>query len=325
MNAMRRGLVVVAVVLAALVPAAALADGDPASDVLPTQNVFTPYPTPPGAQALAASVLKVFESGHRVKVAVIASRRDLGSIPSLFGKANAYARFLGIEIGSFYSGPLLIVMPSGFGIFDQHHSTSAEAAVLGKLKVDGSSPASLVASAAAAVDRLAAAGTLNSPDTLRPNSYPLEPTVHPGKQAVLTYHVLEDSGRSSEVVTVYAGAKVLAVLHSPMQLADYNVAHSVRWNVPADVPRKGLRFCIVATDPSGNRQQQPACSPIAITSRTGRTYAAAHSRRSRSRSRCDAAAESHARRHASARHLPMRRSRRGSLRAGARTAFAPTP
>ena len=266
MNAMRRGLAVVTAALAGLVPASvALADGDPASDVLPTQNVFTPYPPPSNAQTLAASVVKVFDSGHRVKVAVIAARRDLGSIPSLFGKANAYARFLGTEIGSFYSGPLLIVMPSGFGIFDEHHSTSAEAAVLGKLKVDGSSATSLVTSAAAAVDARAAAGALNSPDTLRPTSYPVEPTVHPGKQAVISYHVLEDSQRSSEVVTVYAGAKVLAVLHSPMQLADYNIAHSVRWNVPANVPRKGLRLCIVATDPSGNRQQQPACSPIAVS------------------------------------------------------------
>ncbi len=265
MEAMRPSLAVVVASLAALIPSgAALADGDPASDVLPIANTFTPYPPPAGAQTLAAAVQKVFASGHRVKVAVIAIPQDLGSIPSLFGKANAYARFLGTEIGAFYSGPLLIVMPSGFGIYDEHHSTSAEAAVLAKLKVDGSSAAALVGSATSAVEALAAAGALNSPDTLPPNSYPLQPTVYPGKTALLTYRVLEDSERSSELVTVYAGAKVLAVLHSPMQFADYNTAHSVRWNVPAHVPRRGLRFCVVATDPSGNRQQQPACSPITV-------------------------------------------------------------
>ena len=59
-------------------------------------------------------------------------------------------------------------------------------------------------------------------------------------------------------------AKVLAVLHSPMQLADYNTVRSVRWNVPGDVPHTGLKFCIVATDSSGNRQQQPACGPIMV-------------------------------------------------------------
>src|SRR5260221_14770406 len=105
-------------------------------------------------------------------MAVAGTRRDLGSIPSLFGKANAYARFLGTEIGAFWAGPLLIVMPSGFGIYDGHRSTAPEAAVLAKLKVDRSSPSALVASAKEAVDALAAANALNSPDILRPNSYP---------------------------------------------------------------------------------------------------------------------------------------------------------
>src|SRR6266436_5695014 len=121
-------------VVALVLAGAVLADGDPASDVLPVQNTFTPYPPPVGAQALAASVQKVYESGHRVKVAVIATRQDLGSIPSLFGKANAYARFLGTELGAFYAGPLLIVMPSGFGIYDDRRSTTRAAAVLEKLK-----------------------------------------------------------------------------------------------------------------------------------------------------------------------------------------------
>ena len=263
MTWMLRGLVVAAV-LAALLPATAFADGDPASDVLPVQNVFTPYPPPAGAQALAASVEKVFQSGHRVKVAVIVRRQDLGSIPSLFGKANAYARFLGTEIGAFYAGPLLIVMPSGFGIYDGRRSTAPETAALAKLKIDSSSASALVGSATAAVAALVAAGVLNSPDTLRPNSYPLQPTVYPGQPASLTFHVLEDSEHSSAVVTVYAGTKMLTVLHSPMQFAGYNTTRSVRWNVPANVPHKGLKFCIVATDSSGNRQQSAACSPITV-------------------------------------------------------------
>src|SRR5262249_49953284 len=39
----------------------------------------------------------------------IATRTDLGSVPSLFGKPKAYAQFLGEEIRSFYTGPLLVV------------------------------------------------------------------------------------------------------------------------------------------------------------------------------------------------------------------------
>jgi hypothetical protein len=266
MNRMRGTFAVVTAALCALVPiAAARADGDPASDILPVQNTSTPYPPPADAPALAASVEKVFQSGHRVKVAVIATRRDLGSIPSLFGKANAYARFLATEIGVFYAGPLLIVMPSGFGIYDGRRSTTPETKVLAKIKIDSSSASALVASATTAVDALAAAGVLNSPDTLPPNSYPLEPIGHPGKPARLVFHVLEDSEHSSAVVTVYEGTKVLAVLHSAMQFADYNTARSVTWNVPSDVARKGLKFCIVTTDSSGNRQKQPACSPITVS------------------------------------------------------------
>jgi hypothetical protein len=264
MDAMRRGLAVAALLAALAHSGAALANGDPASDILPTQSTFTSYPPPQGAQALAASVQKVFQSGQRIKVAVIATQNDLGSIPSLFGKAKTYAHFLGLEIAPFYSGPLLIVMPSGFGIYDAHHSTAKETAVLAKLEVDGSSATALIGSAIAAVEQLAAAGALHSPDIMAPSAYPQQPTVHPGKPALLTYHVLEDSQRSSEVVTVYAGSKVLAVLRSPLHVADYNTAQSVRWNVPANVPQVGVRFCIVATDASGNHRPVPSCSPITV-------------------------------------------------------------
>lgn len=261
----RRGLVVVAVVLCVGAPASvARADGDPASDVLPIQDVFTAYPPPSNVHGLNASVQKAFAAGNRVKVAVIASRRDLGSIPSLFGKAGAYAKFLGQELGPFYSGPLLIVMPSGYGIFDEGHSTRAETAVLAKLKVAGKSESDLVSSAESAVDRLEAAGALKSPDTQAPTVYPAFATVHPGQRAKLVFHVLENSERASAVVTVYAGQKSLAVLHSPMQSATYASSVTVTWNVPSSVPKKGVRFCVVATDPSGNRTPKPTCSPIAV-------------------------------------------------------------
>jgi len=265
MQPVRRGLIVVAALLIGLMPAAAAyADGDPASDVLPIADEFMPYPPPKDAKELVESVKKVFAAGHRVKVAVIATRVDLGSVPSLFGKPTQYATFLGEEIGSFYSGPLLVVMPAGYGIYDENHSTAAEKAVLAKLKIGGRSAASLVSSAAAAVDSLAAAGALDSPDKQPPSVYPAYATVHPGKTATLSYHVLENSERASSVVTVYAGKKLLAVLHSPMAAVTYQVAVTVSWNVPSNVPKHGLRFCVVATDPSGNTTPAPACTPIAV-------------------------------------------------------------
>jgi len=266
MKPVRRGLIVVAALLVGLAPAAAaLADGDPASDVLPIADEFMPYPAPKDAHELVASVQKVFASDHRVKVAVIATRLDLGSVPSLFRKPSQYAAFLGQEIGAFYSGPLLVVMPNGYGIYDEGHSTAAEKAVLAKLKIGGSSASALVASAAAAVDSLAAAGALDSPDKQAPSVYPSYATVHPGRTATLTYHVLENSERASSVVTVYAGKKKLAVIHSPMATVTYQNAVTVTWQVPANVPKHGLRFCVVATDGSGNTTPAPACTPIAVT------------------------------------------------------------
>src|SRR3982751_4282060 len=96
-----RGGVVLAVATVVLAGAApVLADGDPASDALIVQNVFFPYPTPPAAatSALSAQVEKAYARGYRVKVAVIASETDLGSVPSLFNKPQDYAKFLGQEL-----------------------------------------------------------------------------------------------------------------------------------------------------------------------------------------------------------------------------------
>lgn len=262
---MRRGLAVTAALFVCLAGAnLALADGDPASDVLPVQDVFAGYPPPPSAKSLAASVAKVFASGHRIKVAVILNRMYLGSIPSLFGKPAAYAHFLGEELTFVYRGPLLIVMPSGFGIWDANHSTATEAAVLSKLKVEGSSLRALVAAATSAVDALAAEKVLTSPDTVPPTVYPQPSTAHPGQSASLTYNVVEDSERSSEIVSVRSGSRVFATLRSPMQAATYSAPHSVEWQVPAGVPRKGLEFCVVATDPSGNTSTRPACSTVKV-------------------------------------------------------------
>jgi len=110
----RRGLLALALVLA--VTPSAFADGDPASDVLLVKNVFVPYPAPSAAASneLAAAVRSAYARGYRVKVAVIASETDLGSIPSLFNRPNDYAKFLGQELQLYYIGPLLIVMPNGY-------------------------------------------------------------------------------------------------------------------------------------------------------------------------------------------------------------------
>ena len=110
----------------------------------------------------------VYARGGRVKVAVIFAAEDLGAIPSLFGQPGEYAHFLGVELGFWYVGPLLVLMPSGFGFYDGDRSTAAAEQVLRTLSLSAGSPDALAGSAAAALRRLDAAGVLRSPDVTAP-------------------------------------------------------------------------------------------------------------------------------------------------------------
>jgi len=109
-----------AIVATILVPAPALADGDPASDVLLGESVFYPY-GPPVALGLQETLNAETEAARRthfpIKVALIDTPADLGAIPTLFGKPQQYAALLHQEIGLFgITQLLLVVMPNGYGI-----------------------------------------------------------------------------------------------------------------------------------------------------------------------------------------------------------------
>lgn len=102
-----------------VVPATALADGDPASDILLAQTIF--YTADAGlttAQAaqLQAQLAADAAHGRPLKVAVIASPSDLGAVTAAWHKPQAYAKFLGTELSFVYHGTLLVVMPNGAGL-----------------------------------------------------------------------------------------------------------------------------------------------------------------------------------------------------------------
>jgi hypothetical protein len=127
--------------LAGALAPAARGDGDPASDILLYQNAYLPYGQLIPAQ-LEANVQQVVANAKGanfpVKVAVIASENDLGSVTYMFGQPKQYARFLGKELaagpssyrvhaaGALQRGqaaaklaarsPLLVVMPNGYGV-----------------------------------------------------------------------------------------------------------------------------------------------------------------------------------------------------------------
>jgi hypothetical protein len=152
-------LTVVALVLFCALGGTARADGDPASDYLLGTQVFIPFDlkVPKASQQeLTALVHDTNASGYTIRVALIGSPYDLGSVTSLWRKPKPYAKFLGTELMFVYKNRLLVVMPNGFGFNRPHHPTTKEYAVLAKVRI-GSGPIGLLTAAETGVRNLAAA------------------------------------------------------------------------------------------------------------------------------------------------------------------------
>jgi hypothetical protein len=160
-------LVFLALVLAAgAIAGSARADGDPASDYLIGQQVFFPFsasfPAEQKAQ-LSALVQEANRKGFKIRVAVIESSYDMGSVTALYGRPRIYARFLGEELSFVYKQRLLIVMRKGFGFNWPGHAAAPAYAVLAHIAVK-SDPTGMLETAETAVERLAAAdGVVVSP------------------------------------------------------------------------------------------------------------------------------------------------------------------
>jgi hypothetical protein len=108
-------------IVAVLAPAAARADSDPASDILPTADVFFPY-QPKMSEPVKADLRGLTDAakkaGYPIKVAIIATQADLGGVPQLFNQPARYAGYLGPEITfGKKKQPLLVVMPDGLGTY----------------------------------------------------------------------------------------------------------------------------------------------------------------------------------------------------------------
>jgi hypothetical protein len=155
---------------------AALADGDPASDVLAQQSLFLPQDTgiPPAQQTqLTALIQAAARRGYPIRVALIASTADLGSVTALWRQPDSYARFLGQELSLVYHGRLLVIMPSGLGLYYYAgHPGSAERSALTSLPPPG--PRTTLATVAlTAIKQLAAASghPVSIPNTATPANH----------------------------------------------------------------------------------------------------------------------------------------------------------
>jgi len=244
-----------AVLALTLVAGAARADGDPASDVLYTDNVYLPYdaPSASAATALKSAIEAAYAKHFRVKVAVIGNQVDLGAVPSLWGKPTQYAKFLGTELTTFYVGPLLIVMPAGLGIYDGGRSTAAEKRVLDAASVKGGDSDGLTRTAADVVGRLLRAGALKSKDVKAPFAYAFPASVHRGAVTHLKFGISDDSAWSKTVAQVVKGSRALVTLKTRLVRVSPRAPVALRWKVPKSLPQKGLRLCVVASDGAGNR------------------------------------------------------------------------
>ena len=149
-----------------------MADGDPASDYLTIQPVFTPL-TPP-SPSLKARVFALANAakkdGFPIRVAIIQSPTDLGAIPQLYGLPKRYAKFLGAELRYAYHGPLLIVMKQGYGYTQNGKPVPGSAKILRSIPPpSGASPDQLTTAAIVAMRKIAAAS-----DHILPANPPLQ-------------------------------------------------------------------------------------------------------------------------------------------------------
>ena len=145
--------------LSLALPAVARADGDPASDVLATQSLFLPADAGVSfahESQLNGALANAASSGFPMRVAIIASESDLGSVTALWRQPQTYAQFLGEELSLVYHGALLVVMPDGFGVYGPAQAVAAGHSALADLHPSAGGPV-LGTAALSAIQRVAAA------------------------------------------------------------------------------------------------------------------------------------------------------------------------
>jgi len=160
-----RRVLILALLAAAVVVPAARADGDPASDFLITEQVFySYYSNVPKAtlKQLQTTVADANKKHFTIRVAVITSPYDLGSLSALWQKPQPYCRFLSLELAFAYKGRLLVVTPNGYGYVDKTKPVPATLALLRTVPI-GKKTDGLLLTADKAVRLLAAKARVRLP------------------------------------------------------------------------------------------------------------------------------------------------------------------
>lgn len=103
-------------------------------------------------------------------------------------------------------------------------------------------------------------------DVLAPSVRALRSSGRRGRAARLRYRVSDDSGSARVSVTVYRGRRALARIRRSHTAAGNRkvLFYYVTWRVPGKLAKRPLRFCVAATDPSGNNTR-PSCALLRIS------------------------------------------------------------
>jgi hypothetical protein len=149
---------------AAVAAPAALANGDPPSNVLIAQDVYTPAdPAPPAlVRQLKVAAADAKRAGYPTKVAVVRTNLDLGNVPQALDKPQQYADYLLADL----HGPsqvtgdfgVLVVTPAGSGIAGKDFNGGERKAARTIDVSTGASSAQLVRVATATLEKMASAG-----------------------------------------------------------------------------------------------------------------------------------------------------------------------
>ena len=166
------------VLLALALPTPALANGDPASDVLvpPDVRVYMTNGARDGdlESRIQQTATEVSDAGLPIKVAIIGNKTDLGAVPQLWAQPQVYARFLGAELRFLYKDTLLTVMPQGFGINGPFPVQRAVVALAGIDPRVDTTPEGLTESADRALRALAKADGRTLPSSGGTGGIPLQ-------------------------------------------------------------------------------------------------------------------------------------------------------
>jgi cytochrome oxidase Cu insertion factor (SCO1/SenC/PrrC family) len=223
--------------------AVARADGDPASDYLTTKQVFVTSQSGPesvSARRLLEVVGAANREGFAIRVAVISTDYDLGSITELWRKPRIYARFLGIELSLTYRERLLVVMPNGFGINWPNHSTAAAYGLLSQVRI-APGRAGTLAAAQTAVRRLAAADGFKAGSSTNSGSSPRMAATRHSDDRVLVFTAVTAALALVGVAVALSRRRMRPVVVGEQSGASAaGVPIRLRWAIPGLVVLLGL-------------------------------------------------------------------------------------